>query len=94
MEELAGFVRFLIGAIFRILFDLLLQGTGNLLIRILSFGRSRGAPIFYEFGDFAPILGGRAKDGTFVVGSFFAMLIGLLFWVIVVCLLVAWAKSK
>jgi hypothetical protein len=64
------------------LLELVFHGTAQLLMPLLTFGRIRTEHIFRPSGMSA--LGvRRTPDGTIVIGSFLAIVMGVLIWVAV-----------
>lgn len=74
--------------VFNAVFDLLLAtvfyGTGDLILRALSFGRVRGEPIVPAeilHGAGAQIFGWRREEnGTLRLGVFYPEAVGFAFW--------------
>jgi hypothetical protein len=82
---------FVLDALIGIVFDLLCFRLGAGLIRLFSFGRVRSGP-WLQFSVREMFGSRRDADGTLVVGSSYAVLVGLAFWIALIIFVIALSR--
>jgi hypothetical protein len=75
--------------VFETLFEVVFQSTGNLIIRILTAGQVKTTPVFKKPFESERLLGGRSADGKLVCGAMPAMIVGLIFWAVLLIAVLA-----